>query len=209
MTRNKTLVIGLTGGIATGKSTAAAIIKRRGFTVIDADEIAREILEPGKEGYKLVIEEFSNSILTEDGIVDRKRLGDIIFSDAKKREKLDGLLHPVITNEILKNLYEHSSEIVVFIDIPLLFEVITKIEEEGVHFDEIWLVYADRATQLERLYNRNTLSPEDALARVDSQMDIEQKRLLADRIIDNTGTKDELEKAVELQLKALVLFGEN
>jgi dephospho-CoA kinase len=203
MTRSKSRVIGLTGGIATGKSTAASIIRNRGYVVIDADEIAREILEPGQPGYSHVVKEFSNSILTDKGTVDRKKLGDLVFTDAAIREKLDSLLHPIISDEILKNLASYKSEHCIFIDIPLLFEVRSRMEHEGLLFDEIWLVYADKDTQLTRLTRRSNLTEKEAQARVNSQMDIEQKKNMADAVIDNTGSREELEVSVVSLLAGL------
>ena len=203
MTRSKSKVIGLTGGIATGKSTAASIIRNRGYVVIDADEIAREILEPGQPGYSHVVKEFSNTILTDKGAVDRKKLGDLVFTDAAIREKLDNILHPIISDEILKNLVSHESELYIFVDIPLLFEVRSRMENEGLLFDEIWLVYADQDTQLARLTRRNNLTEKEAQARVKSQMDIEQKKNMADAVIDNTGSREELEAAVDSLLACL------
>lgn len=199
MIRNKPFVVGLTGGIATGKSTAAAMIRDYGFQVIDADEIARYILEPGKPGSLLVSGEFP-MVMDESGEIDRKKLGDIIFSDSTLREKLDSMLHPLISNEILRRLELLKSELVVFIDIPLLFEVKGKMEEEGVEFNEIWLVYVNRETQFNRLIKRNRLSDSDARRRINSQMDIEQKRQLSDVVIDNMGSKEHLNKQLGVLL---------
>lgn len=202
MTRNKPYVIGLTGGIASGKSTASAIIRKFGYLVIDADEIARHILEPRKIGNILVSQEFP-MVIDDSGEVDRKLLGDIIFSNDKLRNKLDSLLHPLISEEIVRRLKLHSEEVVVFIDIPLLFEVKGNMEEEGVYFDEIWLVYANRNVQLGRLRKRNQLTETEAVKRVDSQMDIELKRELSDVIIDNMGSKEHLKIQIYGLLKEM------
>lgn len=195
MTRNKPYVVGLTGGIATGKSTASAIIRKFGYLVIDADEIARHILEPGKIGSLLVAHEFP-TVIDVSGEIDRKSLGDIIFSDDKLRNKLDSLLHPLISEEIVRRLNLHCDQEVVFIDIPLLFEVKGNMEEEGVYFDEIWLVYANRNIQLGRLRKRNLINEVEAVKRVDSQMDIELKKDLSDVVIDNMGSKEQLEAQI-------------
>lgn len=203
MTRNKPYVIGLTGGIATGKSTASAIIREFGYLVIDADEISRHILEPGKIGSLLVAHEFP-MVIDASGEIDRKSLGDIIFSDDKLRSKLDSLLHPLIAEEIVRRLKLHNDQEVVFIDIPLLFEVKGNMEEEGVYFDEIWLVYANRNVQLGRLRKRNQLLETEAVKRVDSQMDIELKKDLSDVIIDNMGSKEHLEAQICRLLNEMV-----
>ncbi len=204
MTRNKPYVIGLTGGIATGKSTASSIIRKFGYLVIDADEIARYILEPEKKGNSLVAHEFP-MVINHSGDIDRKLLGDIIFSDNKLRNKLDSLLHPLISEEIVRRLDIHSDKEVVFIDIPLLFEVKGNMEEEGVYFDEIWLVYASRDAQLARLRKRNLLDETEAIKRVESQMDIELKKDLSDIIIDNMGSKEHLENQIHQLLNEMEL----
>lgn len=202
MTQNKPYVIGLTGGIATGKSTVSTIIKKSGYLVIDADEIARHILEPEKSGAILVAQEFP-MVIDCSGEIDRKLLGEIIFSDHELRKKLDSLLHPLISDEILRRLELHSDLEVVFIDIPLLFEVKGNMEEEGVYFNEIWLVYANRSVQLDRLRKRNLLNEAEAVKRVESQMDIESKKDLSDIIIDNMGSKEHLEAQINRLLNEM------
>lgn len=182
------VVIGLTGSIATGKSTVANKFKELGIPVIDADKIAREVVEPQEEAYKGIVETFGKEILLEDQTIDRKKLGDIVFKDATKREQLNNIVHPAIRKRMLeqRDAYLNDGNRCVVMDIPLLFE--SKLE----HFvDKILVVYVDEDVQLQRLMKRNDLTKEEALQRIHSQMPIKKKAELADRTIDNNGTKAE------------------
>ena len=197
MIQNNVKVIGITGGIATGKSTVSQIIRNEGFQVIDSDSIARKVVERGSKGLALIINEFGKDLLMEDGNLDRERLGEIIFNDDNKRETLNSLLHPLIRESMVSRISQAAGfNKVVFVDIPLLFESRETIEESGVKLDEVWLVYTEEAIQLSRLMNRNNYKYEEALARIRSQMDIEKKRLLSDRLIDNSGSVEDTRKQV-------------
>ena len=182
------VVIGLTGSIATGKSTVASMFSELGIPVIDADKIAREVVEPGEEAYRGVVEAFGDSILLEDRTIDRKRLGEIVFSDETKRKQLNDIVHPAIRKRMLekRDAYLKAGERCVVLDIPLLFE--SKLE----HFaDKILIVYVDEDIQLRRLMERNGFSKEEALQRIQSQMPVKEKAERADATIDNNGTKEE------------------
>lgn len=198
-------VIGLTGGIATGKSTVSSILKEKDLVVIDADEIARRIMRPGKEAYKDIVDYYGREILRKNGTIDRKKLGNIVFNNSDLLEKLNEITHPRIFREIYKDLkkYIKSGEKLIFIDIPLLFEEYDKILEYKIDFDEIWLVYLDRKTQISRLMKRDNISREDAINKIDLQLDIEYKLEKSDRIIYNNKDinylKENIEKLLNLE----------
>ncbi|WP_027087955.1 dephospho-CoA kinase [Cohnella panacarvi] len=176
--------IGLTGGIATGKSTVANLLAERGAYVIDLDLIAREVVEPGQPALARVAERFGQAVLREDGTLDRKKLGSIVFADEAQRRALEEILHPAI-RAVMKERMDmrersHPDQLVV-VDVPLLFE--SKLES---YFEQIMLVYVPREEQLKRLMNRDGLSEEDAERRLAAQMSIEDKKALADIVIDNS-----------------------
>lgn len=197
MKQNKVKVIGITGGIATGKSTVSKIIRDEGFQVIDSDSIAREVVKRGSEGLRLVIDKFGRDLLMEDGSLDRDKLGDLIFQNDEKRRQLNDLLHPLIRESMTLGIDRASySNNVVFVDIPLLFESRDEIEDSGITLDEVWVVYTEEAIQLNRLMKRNDYTYDEALSRIRSQLDIEEKRRLADRVIDNSGSLEETRKQV-------------
>jgi len=179
------LVIGLTGGIACGKSTVSNMLKESGITVIDADVEARQAVKKGEPAYNQIIAEFGEEIILADGEIDRQKLGSIIFYDAKKRQILNGIVHPDVRrrmSEQIENAVKGKEEVIV-LDIPLLFE--SKLTYMA---DKTLLVYVDKETQLERLMKRNQLSIDDANARIQSQMPLSEKLDLADAVINNNGS---------------------
>lgn len=178
-------VIGLTGGIATGKSTVSNNLLSLGIPVIDADLISREVVEPGQPGLLKLLQKFGPEILTQDGQLNRPALAKKLFHNEAVRQQVNQLLHPLIYDRMFERVaaFQSQGEALVFLDIPLLFETQTK-----NLFDDIWLVYVPETIQLERLMKRDQLSQEAAVARIASQLSIEEKRLLADVIIDNSGT---------------------
>lgn len=204
MTQFNCKSIGLTGGIATGKSTVSNIIKDKNYIVIDADQISREVMDIGKPAYEDVVETFGLKILLEDGSINRIKLGRLIFSSKNLRDALNRIVHPYILQEIKRqfNLYCKSRDII-FLDIPLLIEMFDSIKAFNIKLDEIWLIYADRETQLERLMKRDGLFESDALERIDAQIDIDLKKEYATRIIYNTGNIDLLEKNIDEYLSLL------
>lgn len=179
------LIIGLTGGIASGKSTISRMIMEFGFPIVDADIVAREIVEIGEDTYLKIIEVFGEVILQEDRTLNRQALGSIIFHNEEKRLLLNSIMHPAIRKRIEKhkNTYLSNGYKNVILDIPLLLE-----SEERYNVDKIVVVSINQDAQLERLMKRNNLSMSDAKARINSQMKISDKVLLADEVIDNNGT---------------------
>ncbi|MFP4974379.1 dephospho-CoA kinase [Paenibacillus sp. CN-4] len=190
------MIMGLTGGIASGKSTVSALLAAKGAQLVDADVIAREVMLPGHPVLEAVVRHFGQDLLQEDGTLNRSKLGEIVFHDEAARRKLNELTHPAIRAEIRGQMdrleREHPGGLVIA-DIPLLYE--SGLQEM---FERILVVYAPRETQLERLMARNGLKREQAEARLDSQMDIEVKRGLADYVVDNSQGLEETRVQVEL-----------
>ncbi|WP_339286020.1 dephospho-CoA kinase [Oceanobacillus sp. FSL K6-3682] len=182
------LVIGLTGGIASGKSTVAKMFAELDIPVIDADVIAREVVEPGEEPYKRVVEVFGKEILNPDGSINRPKLGSIIFSNEDKRKQLNQIVHPAVRKQMLKKKedYIEQGEKCVVLDIPLLFE--SKLTSLA---DQILVVFVNAKTQRKRLMERNQLTEQEAMDRIGSQMPLEEKAKLADELIDNNHTIEE------------------
>lgn len=181
--------IGLTGGIASGKSTVLTYFKDKGIPYIDADIVAREIVEPGTEGLKAIVDTFGSNVLQDDGTLNREALGAIVFHNEEKRQLLNSCLKTHIRNRIMEltSQYEQGNTPILIYDIPLLIE-----GEWYTMMDEVWLVYVNETTQIERLMNRNGYTREDAIARINSQMRLDDKRSYADLIIDNNGTPQAL-----------------
>lgn len=194
---NQSKIIGLTGSIATGKSQVSNYLKDKGIKVVDADLIARDV-----ENYKSVKNKikkvFGDDLYINDQL-DRKKLAEIIFANKIHRQKLNDIMHPEIYKEINKKI--RGKEDLVFVDIPLLFENEDVNKKYGLEFDEIWLVYVDRETQIKRLMNRDDISREYAEEKINSQISVEEKRKKAGVIIDNSGTLEETFAQVEENLK--------
>jgi dephospho-CoA kinase len=187
--------LGLTGGIATGKSTVSAMLVRRGAKLIDADQIAREVVLPGSPVLAQVSERFGKAVLQEDGGLHRKKLGEIIFADPSARKELENILHPPIRMIMKERMRtwetEHPHDLVV-VDIPLLFE-----SNLQSMFSEVMLVYTTTEIQLERLMRREGIGMFEAQLRLKAQMEIDKKKTLADIVIDNSGTVEETEKQID------------
>ena len=187
----------ITGSIASGKSTVANLLKERGFSVIDADVIAHEQLEICKGE---IVEVFGEQILDETGKIDRKKLGAIVFREPKKLKILEQILHPKIKAEILSKASQFEAlGQVYFVDIPLFFEK----KERYAEFKNVAVIYTPKELLLSRLMSRNALSLEDAKARVELQMDIEQKREMAKFVIDNSNDRENLKLELEKFLKQI------
>lgn len=181
--------IGLTGGIASGKSTASVILRGWGACIIDADAIAHGLMEPQAPLYEAYRAHFGEGVILPDGQLNRRRIGQIAFANPAEKRWLDETAHPVIRRAIEQELEraEAAGEPAVILDIPLLFETGWQ-----AHVDESWLVDVPEPLQLARLQSRNGYSREDAARRIAAQMPLSEKRRLADVIIDNSGTEREL-----------------
>lgn len=191
-------IIGITGGIASGKSSVSQYIKELGFQVVDADVASRAVVEPGEDAYLQVVKAFGEDLLCPDGSIDRTKLGSIIFHDQEKRLLLNSIVHPAVRNWMRQETEKAlaAGAATVFMDIPLLFE-----SKLTFMVEKTLLIYVDESVQLERLMNRNALTKPDALARIRSQMPLKDKKALADAIVDNNGDIEETKKQVEEVLK--------
>lgn len=193
-------VIGLTGGIATGKSTVSNYLLSLGVPVIDADLISREVVEPGTPGLEKLVQTFGAELLNPQGQLNRPVLAQKLFDNEEVRKQVNQLLHPIIYERMFERVarYHSNGETLVVLDIPLLFETIAT-----DRFDSIWLVYIPEKIQLERLKKRDQLSQEAAQARMASQLSIEEKKKLADVIINNSGSIEETREQVQMLLKSI------
>lgn len=186
-------VVGLTGGIASGKSFVAKILTSYGVVIIDADTLSREVVAPGEPACHAVIRTFGKGILQEDGALDRKALGRIVFSDAAARRVLEEIIHPAVAERATRRIDEErlKGTSVVFYMVPLLFEA-----GLASMMDEIWVVTVDGETQLARLMKRDGIDREEALRKIAAQMPMDEKAARADVVIDNSGTPDGTERRV-------------
>lgn len=191
------MIIGLTGSIASGKSTVSAMLRRKGFPIVDADEIARLVVEPGSPVLLEICRQFGEDIVNEDGALNREKLGGRIFGNDEERQKLNGIIHPAIRQEMLRQKDEWLSNgaNTVIMDIPLLFE--SKLQS---FVDKIIVVSVSPEIQKERLIARNVLSQEEADARIQSQLPMEIKEKGADAVLSNDGTQEETAKQLECVL---------
>ncbi|MDG0842676.1 dephospho-CoA kinase [Staphylococcus equorum] len=186
-------VIGLTGGIASGKSSVSELLTVHGFKVVDADVASRQAVEKGTKGLEQVKEAFGEEAIDEDGNMNRSYVGDVIFNHPEKRLELNQIIHPIVRDIMEKEKEAYLEQgYNVIMDIPLLFE-----NDLQDTVDEVWLVYTSESIQIDRLMERNNLSMEDAKARVYSQISIDKKRRMADHEIDNRDTKLELKQNLE------------
>lgn len=195
------LVAGLTGGIASGKSTVASLFRELGCVVIDADQAAREIVQPGKPALQAIVARFGQEFLQPGQGLDRQKLAALIFSDKCAKAALEAITHPLILAEMQRKTAaaaKAKSGVIIW-DVPLLFET-----GFASHVDVSILVYTPPANQLERLMRRDGLNREAALSRINSQMPLQQKRELATIIINNSGTVEEVKEQVGLVYQQLI-----
>ncbi|MBC2375272.1 dephospho-CoA kinase [Listeria welshimeri] len=185
--------IGLTGSVATGKSTVSNMIQQAGIPLVDADIAARKVVEPGTDGLAEIVAYFGKGILLTDGTLNRPKLAEQIFRNKEKREKLNKITHPRVREYMLaeRKRYFEAGEKIVFFDIPLLFE--SHLESL---VDQIIVVWTTPETELKRLMERNNLTKKDALARINSQMGIDEKAKKADFVIDNNESLEKTQKQV-------------
>jgi len=189
------LLLGVTGGIATGKSTVSEMLEQLGAPLIDFDVLARKVVEPGKPAWKDIVEYFGRQVLQEDETVDRKKLSSVVFRDVEKRKKLEGFTHPRIFEEFYRQVGEIAasiSEPIIQVSIPLLIELNLQ-----YRFDKLLVVYIPREMQVERLIKRDGISREAAENILKAQLSIEEKVGFADFVIHNEGTLEETRKQVE------------
>lgn len=182
------LIAGLTGGIASGKSTVSAFLEDAGAVIVDADKIARDVVQKDKPAWRKIVDAFGTSILLPDGEINRILLGDIIFNDPSKKQILNRIIHPEVFTETAARLAEiekKQPDAVVILDVPLLIE-----SGMDTGLSDILVVYVPESVQIQRLMNRDALTQEQALARIRSQMSIEEKKKRATILIDNSGSRE-------------------
>jgi len=195
------MLIGLTGGITSGKSVVASMFKELGAHIIDADQISREVMKPGAEAYKKVVATFGKEILKDDQSIDRKKLGDLVFGDREKMARLNECSHPSIFHVIdktIEGIRDENPDTLIIVDAALLIET-------GAYkkFDTLIVVYTDEATQIKRLQERDGLSEEEAKKRIASQMPLKEKLRYADFVIHNQRNLETTRKQVNAIFKIL------
>ena len=193
-------LVGLTGGIASGKTTVAKIMKRLGAAIVDADALSREVVEPGRDAWKAIVDTFGAEVLRPDQTLDRQKLRAVIFNNSTARKKLESIIHPrvrALAEERINQQAAAGYEIVVY-EVPLLFE-------GNLHewLRPVVLVACDADVQRQRLQQRDRLTPEEAQKHIDAQMSLEEKRRLADYVIENDGDLESLERQVEAVLNRI------
>jgi len=198
------IVVGLTGGVATGKSTVAKMFKQCGAVVIDADELARDVVKPGKPAWHAIVNTFGKTVLTPDRTINRQALGAIVFGNRVKLRRLERIIHPRVAHQqakLTRQAGRNDPKAVVIYDVPLLFEV-------GIdkRVDKIIVVTADLETQIARLKKRNGLPRADALRRIRSQMPLAKKIQRTDHVLDGTLSRTSLRRLVGRLLKSLRLL---
>ena len=198
------ILVGLTGGVATGKSTVAKMFKQCGAAVINADLLARQVVEPGKPAWRAIVKLFGKTVLNQDRSLDRQALGSIIFHNPKKRRQLERIIHPRVAREqarLTKAITRKDPNAVVIYEVPLLFEA-------GVdkRVDKIIVVTADRNIQIVRLKKRNGLSRAEAIRRIRSQMPLAKKTQQADHLLNGTLPRPSLRRQVGQLFRSLRLF---
>ncbi len=207
-----TFLLGLSGGIGSGKSTVSRMLAARGATVIDADAIVHELQAPGAPLVDELAEAFGPEILADDGSLDRAALGRVVFGDDAARKRLNDLVHPKVGAEVARRLREavERRDPLVVLDIPLLFEgrKAGSKGSAGMDFDATLLVYVRAETQLARTTARDGSTREEAQARIDAQLPLDEKRAMADHVIENDGTLEETERQVDALLERLGVFSE-
>jgi len=193
-------LVGLTGGIASGKSTVAEILKRQGAAIINADVLAREVVEPGRQAWTEIVNTFGTAVLQPDRALDRQKLRAIIFDDPDARKKLESIIHPQVRALAEQHIREHAAAgyAVIVYEVPLLFE--GNLQE---WLRPVILVACDVDTQRNRLQSRDNLSAAQAQKHIDAQMSLEAKRRLADYVIENNGSLEDLKRQVQAVLEKI------
>ena len=195
------IVIGLTGGIASGKSTVSGELSRQGVPIFDADQNARDAVAKGSKGLAMVVEAFGNEYLTVEGELNRPKVSELVFRDKQALKTLEGILHKIVWENaegFLKEQQEQGAKLAV-LDVPLLIET-------GWHkqVDKVWLVAVSRQQQIERAMLRSGMTEAEVVARINSQMPLEEKRKYADVVLDNSGSLEQTLAQVQGELKKLL-----
>ncbi len=198
MQNEKVKRIGITGGIGSGKSEVSKYLISLGYPLIDADLVAREVVEPGEIGLIRIVEAFGTDILNYDHTLNRQKLGELIFNNDILRQQLNDILHPHISQRISQMVDQYSDALYVFIDVPLLFET-----ESKSKYDEVLLVYASPETCLKRIIERDKVNKEFAQKKIQAQMPIDIKRAMADYVITNDDGIDNLHAQIDIYLTEL------
>ena len=193
-------LVGLTGGIASGKSTVAEILKRQGAAIINADVLAREVVEPDRQAWTEIVNTFGTAVLQPDRALDRQKLRAIIFDDPDARKKLESIIHPQVRALAEQRIREHAAAgyAVIVYEVPLLFE--GNLQE---WLRPVILVACDVDTQRKRLQSRDNLSAVQAQKHIEAQMSLEEKRRLAAYVIENNGSLEDLERQVQAVLEKI------
>jgi len=194
--------VGLTGGVASGKSTVSALLRDLGAIVVDADALAREVVEPGTPGLAAVVEAFGPEVLADDGSLDRARLGAIVFAEPARRAELEGIIHPLVRARAAQIEAGEEPGVVVVQDIPLLVET-----GQAGTFDVVIVVDAPEEVQVERAVRDRGWTPEEARSRIAAQASREQRRAAATYVVDNSGTTEDLRQRVAEVFASLVRTG--
>ena len=198
----KFLLVGLTGGIATGKSTISEMLRRLGAEVIDADLLAREVVAPGRRAFAEVVREFGREVVATDGTLDRARLGAVVFADPDKRKRLEAITHPAIRERFTERLAELEAR---GFDGLVFFDAAVIVESGGYKtLDRLVVVLTDEATELARLMARDGIGRDEALQKIRSQMPVADKAKLAQHVIDNAGDRTATEAQVRRVYEALL-----
>ena len=195
------ITIGLTGGIASGKSTVSGELSRQGVPIFDADQNARDAVAKGSKGLAMVVESFGNEYLTADGELNRPKVSELVFRDKQALKTLEGILHKIVWENaegFLKEQQEQGAKLAV-LDVPLLIET-------GWHqqVDKVWLVAVSRQQQIERAMLRSGMTEAEVVARINAQMSLEEKRKYADVVLDNSGSLEQTLAQVQGELKKLL-----
>lgn len=196
------IIVGMTGGIGTGKTTAAEMFRRMGAAVIDADEISHRLIYPGRPAWKKIVSTFGKAVLRRDYFIDRKILAQKVFSDSRQLKKLNGIIHPLVYKAIrekIATIRRPDPSAVVILDVPLLLESVGQ-----RHADKLVVVAAPRDVQLKRVCEKFGIGKSDALRRIKAQMPLKEKIKIADFVIDNGGSLISTEKQVRAIWKTLV-----